>query len=215
MMQAVAKPNTRKAVRKRRPAPRKRRPIPVSVVAPAPVVVEEAFVADTSSVNNDFDQPLSTDFFNTLGRIEALPAKAESSAIAQRTIASSRGYQEEDLDVIAQMATNYLMSGGLRLAVTLFEGLVAIAPDVAYYAMGLGLTYDRMGELRKAEACYKMAGRLDTKDGRPDVNLGELALAAGDRGHALKLFARGARKANQRGDLMLARKAEALIKHLS
>jgi len=186
----------------------------MSVVEPKPAVCEEIYVADTSAVQNDFEQPLSTDFFNTLGRIQALPAKAESVAMVEQSIAAHRGYQSEDLDVIAHMATNYLLNGGLRLAVTLFEGLVAVAPDVPYYAMGLGLTYDRQGELRKAEACYKAAGRLDPKDGRPDVNLAELALAAGDTKRALTLFKRGERKASTLGDLALARKAKALITHI-
>ena len=213
-MQAAVTPTSR-SLRKRRPAPRRRRPVPVSRVASRPVVQEEIFIADTSGVHNDFDQPLSTDFFNTLGQIRAVPAASNGSEVATRSIAQARGYRGEDLDVIAQMATNYLLNGGLRLAVTLFEGLVAVSPDTAYYAMGLGLTYDRLGEFRKAKACYQMAGKIEPEDGRPDVNLGELALAAGDKPLALKLLARGQRKASKRGDLMLARKAAALLKHLS
>jgi Flp pilus assembly protein TadD len=199
---------------RRRPAARKRRPIPMSIVAAKPVSEEAFYVVDSSEVQNDFDQPLSTDFFNTLGRIKALPAKADSVALAKNSSASHRGYESADLDVIAQMATNYLLNGGTRLAVTLFEGLVAVAPEVPYYAMGLGLTYDHLGDLRKAEACYRAAGRLSPKDGRPDVNLAELALAAGDKKRAFVLFQRGERKATKMGDLSLARKALALMSHV-
>ena len=109
-MQAAVTPTSR-SLRRRRPAPRRRRPVPVSRVASKPVVREEVFVADTSGVQNDFEQPLSTDFFNTLGQIRAVPATSNGSELATRTIAQARGYKTEDLDVIAQMATNYLLNG--------------------------------------------------------------------------------------------------------
>lgn len=162
----------------------------------------------------DFDAPMSTDFFDGLGRLRA-EAVPSSRAPAVRTLAQARGYRKDDLHVIADMATNYLFNGGLRLAVTLFEGLVAVAPDEPYYAMGLGLTYDRMGNAHRAAACYRAAARLDPSDGRPDVNLAELELRARRPRQAVFLLRSGLKKALARDDSELGNKAAAILRRIT
>ena len=122
-----------------------------------------------------------------------------------------RGYAEDDLHALAEIAYHYLGSGGLRLAVTIFEGLVALAPSEPYFALALGLANDRLERDEDAAACYRRAALLDEADGRPEINLAELAIARGARAEALPHLRRGLEKARARDDAPLVRKAEALI----
>lgn len=115
---------------------------------------------------------------------------------------------------MAELGYHYLLSGGLGLSRAIFEGLVAVDPDEAYFALALGLTLDRLGDLDGAEAMYRRAGSLDPADGHADVNLAELALADGAWRRAHKRLAAGVRKAKARGDSSLERKARALLSHV-
>lgn len=159
-------------------------------------------------------EPNKTCFFDTINKVKALTVAGPRALCVDENLARARGYEPEDLLAIAEIAWHYLMSGGLKLALTLYEGLTAVAPEEPYFALALGLTFDRMNEAKQADTWYRTAGRLDPKDGRPDINRAELCLEAGDRARAMKLLARGASKANVAGDLALARKADALLEHL-
>jgi Flp pilus assembly protein TadD len=142
------------------------------------------------------------------------PGLAEARAVAS-TIAEARGYQRGDLYAIAEIAYHYLMSGGTGLAVALFEGLCAISPKEAYFALGLGLALDHDGQKRSAFDSYTRAAELDPMDGRPDVNRAELLIESGDRAGARRLLSSGALKARRRRDEALERKAQAILAHLS
>jgi Flp pilus assembly protein TadD len=152
---------------------------------------------------------------------QAIAMNASSSAVKAlarpggRNIAQQRGYQRQDLYAIAEIAHHYLFSGGTEVARALFEGLVAVAPEESYFALGLGLTHDHLGEIEQAARWYKLAGDLDPKDGRPDINRAELYLERRDYEKARQLLVRGAEKARRRRDVPLERKAMALIAHLA
>jgi len=112
---------------------------------------------------------------------------------------------------VAEIGYQYLMSGGLELAATLFEGLVQAAPSEPYYLLALGLTRDHQGDTAEADRCYARAGELDRSDGRPDVNRAELCLEQRRPDRARALLASGLKKAVARRDEPLVRKARALL----
>ncbi len=175
------------------------------------VVEVEDLALEVSEIN-----PFKTAFFNSIAKVKALTAHGQMRSVdgKKRTLAQARGYGRDDLFAIAEIGYHYLFSGGLTLALTIFEGLNAVAPDEAYFALALGLTHDHLDQRAEANKWYKLAAELDPTDGRADVNRAELFLQAGDKVSAKKLLSRGAQKARNRGDQPLARKAMALINHL-
>jgi Flp pilus assembly protein TadD len=148
---------------------------------------------------------------------KAPPAVANASFAAPaetRPLAQLRGYAREDLLAIAEIGYEYLFNGGPRLAIALFDGLTAIAPDEPYFCLALGLAHDHHGDRSEAERWYARAADLDPGDARADVNRAELRLAAGDITAALRLLKGARAKASDRGDRALERKARALVAHL-
>lgn len=173
------------------------------------IVEVDDLALEVSEVN-----PFKTAFFNSIAKVKALTAHGQVRVDTKRSLAEVRGYSLEDLYAIAEIGYHYLFAGGLNLSLTIFEGLTAVAPNEAYFALALGLTHDHLDNRAEANRWYKKAAELDPSDGRADINRAELYLAAGDRKSAKKLLGRGAKKARVKGDQMLARKAMALINHL-
>jgi predicted Zn-dependent protease len=179
----------------------------------------KAYVATADLALEEY-QPHKTQFLRQVKEIDAMtvipsqpnvPARANVNG---RTLAELRGYDRDDLFVIAEVAYHYLFNGGTRLALVLFEGLAAVAPKEAYFALALGLTHDHLGEVPMAHKWYAKAVELDPTDGRPDVNRAELYIEAKDLAKARQYLARGATKARKRGDERLAKKAVAILTHL-
>lgn len=162
-------------------------------------------------------EPLKTEFFDSIHQVKALTVANKKLCVAAKnqSFAQARGYQRDDLYAIAEIAYHYLMNGAAKIALTLYEGLEAVAPGEAHFQLGLGLTHDHMGDKRQAIACYSRASELDPHDARADVNRAELYLENGDRRSARQLLERAVNKAKNRGDSTLERKASALLSHLS
>jgi tetratricopeptide (TPR) repeat protein len=175
------------------------------------IVEVDDLALEVSDVN-----PFKTAFFNSIAKVKALTAHGQVKVLdnGKKTLAEARGYERDDLYAIAEVGYHYLLSGGLTLSLTIFEGLHAIAPEEAYFALALGLTHDHLDHRTEANRFYKLAAELDPSDGRADINRAELFLQSGDRTSAKKLLTRGAQKARTKGDLPLARKAMALINHI-
>jgi tetratricopeptide (TPR) repeat protein len=169
------------------------------------VAISEGDIADC--------EPLKTSFFNSINNVKAMTV-ANEKLPAKRSLASARGYDVEDLYAIAEVAYHYLMGGGLKLAFTLFEGLVAVRPEEAYFSLGLGLSHDHLGNKREAFDCYTRAAELDQGDARPDINRAELLLERRDYNSARRLLTSAVNKARRRRDEALERKACALLKNI-
>jgi hypothetical protein len=178
---------------------------PPSPAAPATV---EAFRAEAPAI--DFDTGPSTVALHSLAHIRALVVPIEKSA-ARLGLAEVRGYTRAEQMALAEVGYHYLMSGGTRLALVIFEGLVAIAPDEAYFHLALGLAYDHADRVREADAAWTTAARLAPRDARPDLNRAELAVLARDAGRARQLLTSGLAKARAAGDLDLETRARALL----
>ena len=143
-----------------------------------------------------------------------LPGDPFDVDLSASLLREASGYRRKDLFVIAEMARHYLLAGVHDVALALFEGLASIAPSEAHFALGLGLTYDRMGYCDDAHEWYAWAAELDPRDGRPAVNRAELHMQAGQVERARALLLRGQRKAADCGDDALEQKAAATLEHL-
>lgn len=177
---------------------------------------DKAYVA-VEIVEMDEVQPLKTAFFDSIKQVNALtvPNQRLSTRPRSENLAKSRGYDRDDLMAIAEVAYHYLMSGGTMLALTLFEGLNAVAPEDPYFALALGLTHDHLGEKQVAYRWYNRAAELDPGDARADVNRAELLLEERKVSQAKELLARAVQKAQGRGEEALAKKAAAILAHIS
>ncbi len=202
--------------RKRRSGPAQRAMAPVrkapAPAAPAPSA-PSAFVSRSPEL--EFDSIASTSMFNTLGRVRALPAEEACQAVLCRTIAEARGYEEEDLFALAEVGYHYIRNGGYKLAEVIFQGLTEIAPSEVYFALALGLTQDYLGKKEGARLHYGRALKLDPRDPRPELNLAELDLEAGNKSRAIERLRRAERKATRSGQDALQRKAQALLELLT
>ena len=132
----------------------------------------------------------------------------------ERSLAEIRRYAHADLYAVAELGHQYLFAGALGVAEALFDGLIAVAPNEAYFNLAMGLVRMQQGRIEDAERAYARAGALDPHDGRPDVNRAELRLQKKDFRTAKQLLRLGARKAERRGDRALQHKADALLARL-
>jgi hypothetical protein len=200
------------------PVPAPRAPSPARALVPvtAARAPEKAYVA-VEVLEAEELQPLQAHYFESLKAVAARTAVGQELPKAARAqpLSRQRGYDKDDLMTIAEVAWHYLMNGGTMLALTLFEGLEAVAPDQPYFALALGLTQDHLGDRTAAHRWYRRASELDPGDPRPDINAAELFLADKKTGAAIELLARAVHKAEARGDEALRRKAAAILAHVS
>ncbi len=159
-------------------------------------------------------QPFKTSFFASLDEVRTREAKAAAKTPPAKDLARTRGYQQDDLMAIAEVAYHYLMNGGLRLAQTLYAGLSAISPEEAYFALGMGLTYDRMNRRQDAFTWYTRAQRLHPREPRAYLNQAELHLETRDFKKAQPLLTKAYKLAVARRDESISRKAAALLDHV-
>lgn len=182
---------------------------PAPAPPPAPTPVAEVRMASRAVL--DFESVASTAMFNTLGNVRALAVREASAAVVRRSIAEARGYSDAELYALAEIGYHYFRNGGLKLALVIFEGLQAVKPQEPYFALATGLARDYLGDKAGAKAAYQEAGRLDSGDARPELNLAELCLEAGDRRAAIQHLNRAAQKAEAKRDRTLLKKAQAVL----
>src|SRR5262249_37362876 len=152
-----------------------------SMTGHAYVAVGEAEVVEAD--------PMRTAFFDSINQVKVVVAEKKLSKPEKgRSIAQARGYARDDLFAIAEVAHHYLMNGATKVAMTLFEGLCAVSPNESYFALGLGLSLDLLGDTQAAFAAYTRASELDPSDGRPDVNRAELLIESGKVARGVQLL---------------------------
>ncbi len=208
----VAMTHPRPVARPSRPRPRPVRPAAAAPAAPKNVAL--GYVAQEGQASRVLADPYAPELEREVGQIGAVAAPGVALVAAHRTLAEARGYSPEDLEAVAEIGYHYLMSGGLRLALVLFEGLQAVSPGEPYFAMALGLTHDKLGNVVEARRWYERASELDPGDPRPDINRAEFLLEAGDLREAAELLGTAREKAMAHGDSELARKSGALLAHI-
>lgn len=190
-----------------------RRPMRPATPPPEARFVQPPYVADLNPMRSTSDENgLSSSFFNQPEHLQAQAIETDSES--SPSAAPQNTYLRRDLFVLAELATRYLMQMKLRTAQTLFEGLTAVAPNEPYFWMGLAATHDRRGDVPQAVQCYREAARLDPQEGRPEINLAELALTQGRPDRARSLLRSGRDKARRKDQADLARKATEILSTL-
>lgn len=184
-------------------------PRPAASVAPPP----QSFRAETPVF--DFDDVLGSSMFDSLARVRALPAQPGVTALALTSLAEARGYTREELLALAEIGYHYLFSGGHRIALTIFEGLSVIAPAEPYFALALGLCYDRLDRLLDARRAYGRACELAPHDPRPEINLAELEIEQNELLSATRRLARAVQLAKRSGEAALGAKAATLLARIA
>ncbi|MEQ9503320.1 MAG: hypothetical protein RIT81_41050 [Deltaproteobacteria bacterium] len=171
--------------------------------APTPeAAVPEAYVVVTA-LEGGVDDPLDPRFLAELEAVRVVPA-ARGATPSKGSLEQLRGYRRDDLFAVAEVAYAYLFGGHERVALVLFEGLAAVAPDEPYFALACGLSHDFLGDLDAAVRAYDRAAKLDPEDPRPDINRAEIHLERRELKAAHSLLARAAGKA-QRDDVLTAK----------
>jgi len=183
--------------------PPPRTPTPVVVVAPH---AKSYTPAERAA---EFDGSFDTELFHNLDALDAVTAEHRNLALP--SLAEARGYDAAMLYGLAEIAHHYLASGGVRIGLVLFEGLAAIAPEVAYFRLGLGFALDRSGRTDEAMRAYELAIALDPADGRAELNLAELLLEKGDRAAARARLILARDKARRAQEAELTAKAVAIL----
>lgn len=182
---------------------------PTPPIAPAPVALAKLSLV----------RPAAQAFAATPVRLELSTLLNDELALASCASITPRATPQEaapsrlgaeELTALAQLARQYLDSGASALALLIFRGLVAHAPQVASLQLGLGLAADHRGDRELAEQAYTRARALDPGCPRAELNLAELRLEAGDHRGAAPLLQAALKKAELRRDLDVAAKAQAL-----
>lgn len=213
-----------KQVRPLRPRPAPRTSPKVPAVAPSPAPAPRSATGPASAapapmaklalvpkVAQSFTaEPVPLDLSTLLNDAGALASCDSIRSMPSPLAAAPSRLGAEDLSALSQLARQYLDSGAAGLALLIFRGLAAHAPQSSAIQLGLGLAADHLGDRELAERAYTQARALDPGCPRAELNLAELRLEAGDRGNAATMLRAALNKAERRGDAEAAEKARAL-----
>jgi tetratricopeptide (TPR) repeat protein len=135
---------------------------------------------------------------------------------SRASLAAASDWTTEEMRLVADLGYALAEQGRAQEALTIFEGLAALAPATAYFQAALGALRLRLGEPRLAIGHLDAALAADPRDlsalvnrGEAYLQLGEYASATGDLDAALRL----GETAGEGGSLQLAR-ARALLLRL-
>jgi tetratricopeptide (TPR) repeat protein len=96
------------------------------------------------------------------------------------SLGTAAGWTTEEMRLLADIAYALTEQGRNEEAITIFEGLAAIAPATAYFQSALGALNLRMGRLDKALLHLNSAIDSDPNDTAALANRGELYLLLGN-----------------------------------
>lgn len=130
------------------------------------------------------------------------------------SLGAAGGWTAEEMRLVADIAYALAEQGRHEEAVTIFEGLSALAPATGYFQSALGALWLRRGEPERAVLHLDAALAADPGDVAALVNRGEAAAQIGD-GEAARKFLRAALelgpRARQSGDESAVVRARALL----
>lgn len=128
------------------------------------------------------------------------------------SLGAASGWTAEEMRLVTDLGYALAEQGRNEEAITIFEGLAAVAPATSYFQSALGALWLRMNEPRRALAHLEAALASDPQDLAALVNRGEARLQLGERAAALGDLEAAARlgEARGRGDAPVVR-ARALL----
>jgi tetratricopeptide (TPR) repeat protein len=96
------------------------------------------------------------------------------------SLGAAAGWTAEEMRVVAEVGYALAEQGRNAEAITVFEGLAALAPATAYFQAALGALWLREGELGRAVACLDASLAADAGDATALVNRGEAHMQSGN-----------------------------------
>ncbi|HEX8721619.1 MAG TPA: tetratricopeptide repeat protein [Pyrinomonadaceae bacterium] len=96
------------------------------------------------------------------------------------SLGAAGGWTPEEMRLVADIGYALAEQGRHDEAVTIFEGLAALAPATAYFQSALGALWLRKGEAARAVEHLEAALAADPGDVTALVNRGEAAMRLGD-----------------------------------
>ncbi|MBA3713940.1 MAG: tetratricopeptide repeat protein [Pyrinomonadaceae bacterium] len=102
------------------------------------------------------------------------------------SLGAAAGWNTEEMRVIADLGYKLAQQGRNDEAITIFEGLAALAPATAYFQTALGALHLRNGELQQALQYLSAALESDPADIAALTNRGETYMRLGERHAAIR-----------------------------
>lgn len=102
------------------------------------------------------------------------------------SLGAAAGWTAEEMRLVADLGYALAEQGRHQEALTVFEGLAAVAPATAYFQSALGALQLRIGEPQRALEHLDAALRADSHDVAALINRGEAYLQLGERGAAMR-----------------------------
>lgn len=97
------------------------------------------------------------------------------------SLGAAGGWTAEEMRLVADVGYALAEQGRADEAITIFEGLAALAPATAYFQASLGALWLRKGEPRRAVEYLDSALASDPTDLNALTNRGEALLQLGER----------------------------------
>jgi Flp pilus assembly protein TadD len=104
------------------------------------------------------------------------------------SLGAAAAWTAEEIRLIADLGYALAEYGRDEEALTIFEGLAALAPATAYFQSALGALLLRIGDLERAELHLNSALAADPQDVAALVNRGELYMRCEQRDAAIRDF---------------------------
>jgi tetratricopeptide (TPR) repeat protein len=104
------------------------------------------------------------------------------------SLGAAAGWTAEEMRILADIGYSLAEQGRNEEAITIFEGLSALAPVTAYFQAALGALNLRMGKLDKALSHLNAAIASDPNDASAFANRGELFMLLGNNAAAIADF---------------------------
>ncbi|HEX8474452.1 MAG TPA: tetratricopeptide repeat protein [Pyrinomonadaceae bacterium] len=133
------------------------------------------------------------------------------------SLAAVGGWTAEELRLVADLGFALAEQGRHQEAITVFEGLAALAPATGYFQSALGALWLRMNEPRRALEYLEAALKADAQDLAALINCGEAYLQLGEREAATRALEAGINLSDARGsaeNTLWAARARALLARL-
>ena len=116
------------------------------------------------------------------------------------SLGAAAGWTPEEMRLVADLGYALAEQGRNEEAITVFEGLAALAPATAYFQSALGALRLRTGEPQRALRHLEAALTADPQDISALVNCGEACLQLGERAAAIRYLQAAVRLGEMRGD---------------
>ena len=131
------------------------------------------------------------------------------------SLGAAAGWTPEEIRIVAELGYGLAEQGRNEEAITIFEGLAALAPATAYFQSALGALKLRTGDLQSALIHLNAALKSDPTDLSALANKGEVLMLLGRREDAMSNLQGVLRLSEGNDSEALAVRARALLAQLA